>query len=286
MKQIVFISGKGGTGKSTLVSSLVQLVDRAMIADCDVEAPNLHLLLPGEDLDKQDYSGGSVARIDPDRCCRCGISRQVCRFDAIDASYVVSPMACEGCAACTVLCPTDAITLNPVLTGETRVTRTARGTFSHARLAIGADASGKLVTQVRKNLFAHAAGEDWILIDGSPGIGCVVIASITGADAAVVVAEPTPSGRHDLTRVLGVAAHFRVPAFVCINKYDLNLTQTAAIEADCAERGVPVIGKLPYLTAVVDALRASQTPVEAGIPAIVQPLRELWARLQQELAPA
>ncbi len=286
MKQIVFISGKGGTGKSTIVSSLVQMVDNALIADCDVEAPNLHLLLPGEDLYKQDYSGGSVARIDLALCSRCGMCRQVCRFDAIDASFVVDPMACEGCAACTVMCPTDAITLDPVHTGETRVTRTARGTFSHARLAIGADASGKLVTEVRKNLFAHAADEDWILIDGSPGIGCVVIASITGVNAAVVVAEPTPSGRHDLVRVLGVAKHFRVPAFVCINKYDLNPSQTAKIEADCAQHEVPVIGKIPYLPEVVDALRAGQTPVEANIPAMVDPIRSLWARLQDALTPA
>jgi len=283
MKQIVFVSGKGGTGKSTLVASLTLLAKNAVFADCDVDAPNLHLLLPGEDLLRQDYSGGSIANIDPDKCVRCGLCRQVCRFDAIDENFVVHPTACEGCAACTVMCPTQAITLYPALTGETRVTQTDRGVFSHAQLAIGADGSGKLVTQIRKNLFDYTKGEDWVLIDGSPGTGCVVIASITGTDAAVVVAEPTPSGRHDLLRVLSVADHFRVPAFVCINKHDLNPELTAAIENDCEERKVPVIGKIPYQPEVVRALRRGQTPVEAGIEDVVEPIRHLWAQLVQAL---
>lgn len=283
MKQVVFISGKGGTGKSTIVASLSLIVDNKMLADCDVDAPNLHLLIPGEVVRQHDYAGASVAWIDPERCISCGLCRQVCRFDAITDAFVVGPMACEGCAACQVVCPVHAIDLNPVKTGETYVSKTSRGTFAHARLAIGAEGSGKLVTEVRKNLFAEANDEAWVLIDGSPGIGCVVIASITGTDAVVAVAEPTPSGRHDLDRVLFVADHFHVPAFVCINKYDLNPEVTEAITRDCANRGVPVISRIPYDPAVVQALQQGMTPVEANLAPIVEPIRRIWQFLLETL---
>ncbi len=283
MKQVVFISGKGGTGKSTIVASLSLVVQNKMMADCDVDAPNLHLLVAGEPLMKRDFSGSKVAFIDPDKCVSCGICRKVCRFDAISKDYVVDKMKCEGCAACTVLCPTNAIDLFDVKTGETYVTRSDRGTFSHARLEIGADGSGKLVTEVRKNLSDHQGTEDWVLIDGSPGIGCVVIASITGADAVVAVAEPTSTGRHDLERVLTVARHFNVPAFVCINKYDLNLPVAKAIAADCGEHDIPVIGLIPYEPKVVKALQQGLTPVEANLDTIAGPIRYLWQKLTTAL---
>lgn len=283
MKQVVFISGKGGTGKSTIVASLSLLVQNKMMADCDVDAPNLHLLVAGDLLDTHDYSGSKNAFIDHDRCVSCGICRKVCRFDAISEDFVVDPIKCEGCAACTVLCPTEAIHLYDVKTGETYVTRTGRGTFSHAQLEIGADGSGKLVTEVRKSLAEHKNVEDWVLIDGSPGIGCVVIASITGTDAVVAVAEPTPSGRHDLDRVLTVAAHFKVPAYVCINKYDLNLPVSKDIASDCSARGIPVIGLIPYEPLVVKALQQGLTPVEANLGPIVEPIRQLWKKLSNSL---
>ena len=283
MKQVVFISGKGGTGKSTIVASLSLLVNNKMLADCDVDAPNLHLLVSGKTLLTKDYSGAKVAQIDPDQCVACGLCRTVCRFDAISEAFVVDPMKCEGCAVCTVLCPTDAIRLIKVKTGETYVTRTGRGTFAHAQLEIGAEGSGKLVTEVRKSLAEHQNDEDWVLIDGSPGIGCVVIASITGTDAVVAVAEPTPTGRHDLDRVLTVAAHFKVPAYVCINKYDLNLPVSKDIAADCGARGVPVIGLIPYEPLVVKALQAGLTPVEANLGPVVEPIRQLWEKLSSSL---
>lgn len=283
MKQIVFVSGKGGTGKSTIVASLSLLVKNKMLADCDVDAPNLHLLIPGEQIQKKDYFGARTAQIDPAVCVNCGMCKQICRFDAIGDDYTIDPMACEGCAACRVLCPSDAISIISVKSGETYVTKTERGVLSYARLTIGAEGSGKLVTEVRRNLFEFMQGEDWVLIDGSPGIGCVVIASITGTDAVVAVAEPTQSGQHDLDRVLSVADHFRVPAYVCINKYDLNEEITRFIEIKCQERCVPIIGRIPYEPAIVQALQKNMTPVEANIQSVVEPIQNLWRNLSDEM---
>lgn len=284
MKQIVFVSGKGGTGKSTIVASLSLLVDHKMLADCDVDAPNLHLLISGDQLQKKDYSGAKVAQIDLAACVNCGMCKQVCRFEAILDDFTINPMACEGCAACQVLCPTDAIKLIPIKTGETYVTHTDRGTFAHARLEIGAEGSGKLVTEVRKSLFEYQQDEDWVLIDGSPGIGCVVIASITGTDAVIAITEPTQSGQHDLDRVLSVANHFRVPAYVCINKYDLNEEITQMIEKTCQERSVPIIGRIPYEQAIVKALQNGMTPVQANIQNVVEPIQNLWRNLLNHMA--
>lgn len=283
MKQIVFISGKGGTGKSTLVASLSLLVKNKMLADCDVDAPNLHLLVKGNLIQKQDYSGAKIARNNTDMCISCGKCREICRFHAISENYEIDPLKCEGCAACTVVCPTGAMDLVDVKTGETYVTKTDRGTFSHARLEIGAEGSGKLVTEVRKNLADFQQDEEWTLIDGSPGIGCVVIASITGTDAVVAVAEPTPTGRHDLERVLSVAEHFRVPAFVCINKYDLNQKMSDEIIMDCQQCNAKMIGKIPYEPAIVKALQEGMTPVEANLESIVKPIKELWQALDDVL---
>lgn len=283
MKQIVFISGKGGTGKSTIVASLNLLVKNKLLADCDVDAPNLHLLVRGDQILQRDYSGAKIAQINLEQCVDCGMCRKVCRFEAINKDYSIRSMACEGCAACQVLCPTDAIKLISVKTGETYVTKTASGIFAHAQLEIGAEGSGKLVTEVRKSLYEFQKAEEWVLIDGSPGIGCVVIASITGTDAVVAVAEPTPSGRHDLDRVLAVADHFKVPAFVCINKYDLNLAVSEEITADCQQRGVKIIGRIPFEPAIVKALQQGLTPVEAKLENVTQPIEALWQGLVDSL---
>jgi MinD superfamily P-loop ATPase len=280
MKQIVLISGKGGTGKSTIAACLAKTVQNKMLADCDVDAPNLHLLLEHDLISRADYFGAKVAVIDPDRCVACGLCRQTCRFDAITPEYVVLPLACEGCAACTVLCPVDAISLKLVITGETYVSGTPYGTFAHARLEIGAEGSGKLVTEVRKSLFDHERGEDYVLIDGSPGIGCVVIASITATDAVVAVAEATRSGQHDLARVLAVADHFKVPAFVCINKWDLNPAIADEIETWCEQHHYPVLARIPFDPAVMDALKNGQSPVDAGLDRISEPILKMWKRLQ------
>jgi len=284
MKQIVFISGKGGTGKSTVVASLSLLVKNKIMADCDVDAPNLHLLLKGKRLQKDDYYGAEQAIIDSALCISCGRCAEVCRFDAISEDFKVLPMKCEGCGACVLACPVQAASLIDTKTGETYVDKTERGTFSHALLDIGAEGSGKLVTEVKENLFGCINGEEWALVDGSPGIGCSVIASITGADAVVVVCEPTKSGQSDLERVLGVARHFGISAFVCINKYDLNLRLTASIERFCEETGVPVIGKISFEPEIVKALQKLQTPLEAGLSHTVREIERLWSALKAQLS--
>jgi MinD superfamily P-loop ATPase len=283
MKQIVFISGKGGTGKSTLVSSLSILVKDKMLADCDVEAPNIHSLLKGEILNTSDYFGAKEAVIDDSICVKCGLCFQTCRFEAISKRIEVLPMKCEGCGACVLVCPYNAISLEDVKTGEVYVTHTDRGTFSHALLDIGAEGSGKLVMEVRKSIEKYEEQEKWLIIDGSPGIGCTVIASITGADAVVAVSEPTKSGLSDLERVLGVARHFKIPGFVCINKYDLNLKITAQIEDFCRQEGFPIIGKIPFDPSVVKALRQFKTPVEAGNKPITNEIKKLWEKLVDEM---
>lgn len=283
MKQIAFVSGKGGTGKSTLVSSLSILVQDKMLADCDVDAPNLHILLKGVNLKQEDYYGAKEAFIDPEICIKCGSCRQICRFEAINEDLKIMPMKCEGCGACTLVCPVEAIRLQDVKTGQTYVDKTSRGIFSHALLDIGAEGSGKLVTEVRKNIYNFSNDEEWVLIDGSPGIGCVVIASITGVDAVVAVSEPTISGLSDLERVLGVARHFQIPGFVCINKYDLNPDITLKIESYCKNNGFPVIGKIPFDPSIVKALQEFKTPVEAGNEEVTKEISNIWLRLTDEI---
>ncbi len=283
MKQIVFISGKGGTGKSTVVASLSLLVQNKILADCDVDAPNLHILLSGRRLKEDDYYGAEAAVIDPYACLSCGRCRKVCRFGAISEDIKILPMKCEGCGACMLVCPFNAISLKEVKTGKTFVDSTERGRFSHALLDIGAEGSGKLVTEVKENLFGFRDGEEWAIVDGSPGIGCSVIASITGADAVVAVCEPTKSGQSDMERVLGVARHFGIPAFVCINKYDLNPGISSEIEAYCDKNGCPVIGRIPFEPRIVKALQLLQTPVEAGIKDVTREIEQLWGRLKSEL---
>ena len=280
MKQIAFVSGKGGTGKSTLVSSLSILVKDKMIADCDVEAPNLHIILKGNILNKEDYYGAKGAIIDLSKCVECGQCRETCRFKAISEEFNVIRLKCEGC---TLVCPKDA-RLENVKTGETYVSNTDRGTYSYALLDIGAEGSGKLVTEVRKKVNEYKDNEKWILIDGTPGIGCVVIASITGADAVVAVSEPTKSGISDLQRVLGVAEHFQLPSFVCINKYDLNLEVTNEIEKYCKDRNIPVIGKIPFDPSIIKALQDFKTPIEAGNTRITEEITNIWSTLEKEMA--
>jgi MinD superfamily P-loop ATPase len=283
MKQITVVSGKGGTGKSTLVSSLSLLVQAKMLADCDVDAPNLHILLNSTLLKQADYYGAQEARLNPDLCVKCGQCRTVCRFNAINNALEIIPMRCEGCGACTQVCPVGAISLETVKTGQTYVSRSDRGTFAHALLDIGAEGSGKLVTEVRKQVEACHQDEKWLLIDGSPGIGCVVLASITGADAVLAVAEPTRSGLSDLERVLEVARHFQIAGFVCINKFDLNPEITAEIERYCRQNAIPVIGKIPFDPTIVQALQEFKTPVEAGNKQFTAEIESLWQKLQDEI---
>ena len=254
MRQLVVTSGKGGTGKTTVTACFVALAGRLVIADADVEAPNQHLLLQPKVIEKKDYKGAKIAVKEPDKCDQCGKCEEYCRFDAIQ-ELEIDETSCEGCGVCVFVCPTGALRLEDDITGGTMVSETEYGTFSHALLDIGAEGSGKLVTEVRKNAERLVQDEPLLLIDGSPGIGCPVIASLTGADLALIVTEPSVSGRHDLERIHGVTRHFGVKALVCINKWDLSQEMSEEIEKYCAKEDLCVVGKIPFDPEVLDTIK-------------------------------
>jgi MinD superfamily P-loop ATPase len=288
MKQLVILSGKGGAGKTTVAAALAPVAVREttiVMADADVDASNLELLLAPTVLEEHAFISGQIGEIDPVSCEACGACLEACRFDAIDDEFHIDTTSCEGCAACMYVCPTEAIAMKPVRAGLWFHSDTRFGPLFHAHLFAGRENSGKLVTEVKKKACDLAEGIDAsiVLVDGPPGIGCPVISAISGADMALLVAEPTISGEHDLERVLGVCEHFRVPAAVVINKSDLNPARSSAIESFCEERGVPVIGSLPY-DPVVDESIVQGVPLTEYLDGeIVQNLKQIWFRLRDLL---
>ena len=261
MKQVTILSGKGGTGKTTITASYAALSKNAVFADCDVDASNLHLLLNPMVKKTIEFRGLNVAYIDREKCIECRKCVELCRFNAIE-DYRVDPIHCEGCKVCVVNCPVDAIEYNPRVSGHAYISETKYGPMSHAKLISGMENSGKLVTLVRQN--ASKLAEDQrrglVLVDGSPGIGCPVIASIANVDASVVVVEPTLSGIHDLKRALGLLAHFEVTPYVVINKYDINLENTVDLEEYCNENEIELLGKIPFDPSVTKAM-VQRTPI-------------------------
>jgi len=278
MKQLLIISGKGGTGKTTVLGSFAALAQNKVLADADVDAPNLHLLLQPKVLREEDYVGIKSPVKDDEKCTKCGLCEQHCRFDAI-TDLRINLRRCEGCGVCALVCPVEAISMQDEVTGTVYLSETRYGPMVHARLLAGAEASGKLVTQVRERAKETAArlASDLILIDGSPGIGCPVIASLAGVDAALAVTEPTPSGLHDLRRVLQVAAHFSVPAAVCVNKWDINPELTEEIEQAARGMNATPLGRIPFDEAVADSTAEGVPLVEfvADGPAR-KAVMELW----------
>jgi MinD superfamily P-loop ATPase len=289
MKQLVILSGKGGTGKTSVAAALAHLASQDLpivLADADVDAANLELVLDPTRREEQVFMGGRVAVIDPGKCQLCGTCHDVCRFDAIlpgDAHYRVDPLACEGCASCMHQCPDGAIQMEEQQAGLWFRSSTRFGPLFHAHLFAAQENSGKLVTMVKQQgrLLALDEGRELLIVDGPPGIGCPVISASAGADLALLVVEPTVSGIHDLERALGTVTHFRVPALVCINKADLNPVQTTAIEAYCADQEIEVVGKLPYDTVVTEAMVQGQ-PVTAYQPdgVMTASLHRTWERIQ------
>ena len=284
MKQLVALSGKGGTGKTTVVAALAHLASEEMplvLADADVDAANLELVLDPVQQEVHDFWSGKLAIIDPVACTGCGRCAEVCRFEAVVAGdvYQVDPLACEGCAACFYQCPVEAIAMQEQHAGRWFRSETRFGPLFHAHLFAGRENSGKLVATVKQqaNVYALDTKAALLLIDGPPGIGCPVIAASVGTDLALLVAEPTISGAHDLERVLATTEHFGVPAMVAINKADLNPARSDQIAAYCSERGIEVVGRIPYDTVVTEAMVAGQpvTAVEDG--AVSRALREVWA---------
>jgi len=264
MKQITVLSGKGGTGKTTITASFAVLGKNAVVADCDVDAPDLHLLLHPRIVNTQEFKGSKLAVIDESKCVKCGLCREKCRFDAITESFTVDSFSCEGCGVCKIVCPADVITLTERISGYAYISKTKYGFMAHAMLSPGEANSGKLVTLVRQSaqLLAEKENSDFIIIDGPPGIGCPVIASVTGVDAGLVVTEPTMSGIHDLKRTLQLLKHFNVPPFVCVNMYDINVDNTKKIESFCKENGIAIAGKIPFNPKVTEAMVDGKTIME------------------------
>ncbi len=282
MKEIVIISGKGGTGKTTITAAFASLVENKVMADCDVDAADLHLILSPDIQYEEDFYSGKTALIRENDCTECGKCVEVCQFDAISPDFVVDPVACEGCGVCVYFCPGDAIDFNENLSGRWFISNTRFGPMVHARLGIAEENSGKLVMLVRRQakLLAEKQNADFIIVDGAPGIGCPVISSITGANAVLVVTEPTLSGRHDLERVVSLAAdHFQIPTFVCVNKYDLNNKITDQIENFCRDRDIGFVGNIAYDTIVTDAMVQAKTIIEFSDGVISKEINRMWDRI-------
>ncbi|MBD3272552.1 MAG: P-loop NTPase [Elusimicrobia bacterium] len=281
MKQITIISGKGGTGKTVITASFAALADHAVFADCDVDAANLHLILQPTIKEQHEFKSGMTAYIDSHRCTRCGKCLSCCRFDAIQPDYMIDAVACEGCAFCSFICPVGAITMKENISGEWFVSDTRFGPLVHAHLGVAEENSGKLVSQVRTKAqeIAEQKKSDLVIIDGAPGIGCPVIASISGIDLAIVVTEPTLSGLHDAQRVIRVAQHFNVPVQIVVNKFDLNKSIFKKIQKYCRDNHIEILGGLPFDESVVHATVQGKTIIEHGSPLIAQSLRNVWDKI-------
>jgi len=286
MKQIVIISGKGGTGKTILTASFAALAKNKVMADCDVDAADLHLIMAPEIKERHDFDAGHTAKINLDKCTQCDLCRELCRWDAISEDYVVDGIECEGCGVCWYFCPEKAIEFPLNTCGEWYISHTRFGPMAHARLGIAEENSGKLVALIRgkgKEL-AEENGLEYLITDGPPGVGCPVIASIGGASAVLIVAEPTVSGKHDMERVSELAAFFKVPAMLCVNKFDLNPDQGEGIEAFARERNVAVVGRVPFDPAFTKAMVQGKTIVEFdGRSKGCEAVKKIWKDLAQRL---
>ncbi len=286
MKSILFLSGKGGTGKTSLAGAFAVLADKKVLADCDVDAANLHLLLAPRVVDEGIYQGAKLAVKDEEVCVACGRCHEVCRFHAVSSNYEIDSYLCEGCGACVTACPADAIELVVQDTGRWFTAESRLGPLASAELLPGEETSGKLVAQVKQKAAELVEREkaERLLIDGSPGIGCPVIASASGVDVVVLVTEPTLSGLHDLRRIVGVVRHFQIPAYLVINKEDLNPSVAGEIVMYAKEEGLTLLGGIPYDAKVTEAMVAGRSVVEEdGSPAGAA-MRTIFARLVERIA--
>ncbi len=288
MKQIAIISGKGGTGKTTLSSSLALLLENHILADCDADAPNIYLLFGPKIKDKFDFFGGKKAIIDYKKCTNCGKCAKTCRFDAIEYKnnhYVINQYKCEGCGACTIICPVNAITLEKSKAGEFFNSETESIPLVHGRLYPGEDASGGLVSEIRNLAIKEAEKQDkkLILIDGAPGIGCPAISSVTGTNYVIIVTEPTVSGIHDLKRAIKMVQHFKIPFSIVINKYDINEGKTKEIEEFCAKEGFSILGKIPFDEEVEKATRNQKPVIVYKNSKAANSIKEIFKKLKEML---
>lgn len=293
MKELVIISGKGGTGKTSVTGSFAALANNAVLADCDVDAADLHLLLKPDVQAEHDFYSGHQAVIRPDDCTGCGQCAELCRFgaisqgrrDACPVPFRTDPFTCEGCGVCVEFCPANAINFPECLCGKWFQSNTRHGSMIHARLEIAAENSGKLVSTVRQEAkkVANEKNADFLIIDGPPGTGCPVIASIGGADAVLIVTEPTLSGEHDLLRVLELTRHFKIPAFISVNKWDINPEMAARIEQAAEKSGATVLERIPYDKSITKAQIQGKSVVELNDGPASTSIKTLWEKLCQNV---
>ena len=287
MKELIVISGKGGTGKTSLIAAFASLAQNKVLCDADVDAADLHLIMDPHVSKRADFKSGHTADIDSSKCSQCGLCVELCQFGAISDDFKVNPVDCEGCGVCVYFCPEKAIDFPENICGQWFISDTRFGPLVHARLGIAEENSGKLVTLVRQESrkLAEQKNFDLILTDGPPGVGCPVIASIGGASAVLVVAEPSLSGIHDMQRVVQLANHFKVPAMVCVNKFDLNLDLTRDIENFARDEGIAYLGRIPFDPIFTKAMIQGQTIIEynrdsGGGHAV----NKIWNNLSEKLA--
>ncbi len=285
MKELVVISGKGGTGKTSIVASIASLAEDKVMADCDVDAADLHLILNPEIKMEQRFYSGKIAVLNRDACTECGRCIELCRFAAISDDYEIDPLSCGNCGVCAYFCPSDAIEMVEKLAGSWFVSDTRYGPLVHARLGIAEDNSGKLVSQVKEisREVARERGYELIVIDGAPGIGCPVIASIAGAHLTLIVCEPTVSGIHDMKRVFDLSGHFQIKSMVCINKCDLNPDKVREIEGYCAEHDVTVVARIPYDINFTRAQIEAKSITEYSDGDSSREIRRMWEEIANEL---
>lgn len=282
MKELVVISGKGGTGKTSLMAAFASLAKSKVLCDSDVDAADLHLLTDPKIKERHDFQGGGIAVINPDKCTECGLCRDLCRWEAISEQFQVDSIECEGCGVCVDFCPEQAIDFPLKTCGQWFISDTRFGPMVHARLGIAEENSGKLVALVRQEAkkLAEKQNLNLLITDGPPGIGCPVIASIGGATALLIVTEPTVSGLHDMERIAQLAAHFKVPGMVCVNKFDLNLDQTQAIEKLAKEKKMAVLGRIPFDLVFTKSMVQGKTIFEYNTESIVgQAVKQIWRKI-------
>jgi len=285
MKELVILSGKGGTGKTSVTAALAYLAPAKVLADCDVDAANLHLLVGAKEKESHAFYAGFAPEINLAECLKCGKCTELCRFDAITDGVITAPFACEGCGVCAFNCPAHAISMRDKSAGRWMISATRFGQLVHAELGLAVENSGKLVSVVRQEAKKLAEKENLPLIitDGPPGIGCPAIATITGADLVLAVAEPSVSAMHDLTRLRSLCSHFGVPIAACINKATLSPANTRSLKAWLKENSIPLVGELPYHQVFQTAIQSGRTVMETNNAAVREQMRELWRSLSNLL---
>lgn len=285
MKELTIISGKGGTGKTSMVASFAALAQNKVLADADVDAADLHLILAPQIEHEEDFKGGRTAQIDLRTCIECGECLDLCQFNAIGPDFVVNKIDCEGCGVCVHFCPVQAIDFPRNISGKWYISETRHGPMVYAKLGVAEENSGLLVSLVRNQakVLAEERGLDTIIVDGPPGIGCPVIASITGTTAVLIATEPTLSGLHDLERVGGLAAHFRIPTLACVNKFDLNEEISDEIADYCARNNIELVGRIPYDTVVTRAMVADKSIVEFSDGKVSDAVKGVWHKVERFL---